>query len=266
VIIFPSEMPLLEPSLQSETQSTLDFLQNLQKNNSIFSIESGNSILNLTSKSLFDTLNCDLLTSKSEPIRLENKQISRDILDTIASIPDSWYDRLIASPINTTFETNAIATDNAISVENKVNDKRLLELEQKFSKQFISYILEDGFEYGIESQSHIIVKEQMKINAVVTKEWLNRIYVTNFHNSEILIGLLRVIARFEKEAIFPIGYTIAVASLNHKDEIVQETAIRAFESWGGKESLKILENVIVSSKWVAAYLNEVIADLKADLC
>ncbi|GAB6395525.1 MAG: hypothetical protein MdMp024_1837 [Bacteroidales bacterium] len=261
--MFPPEMPLLfEPSLQSDTQSMLDFLQ---KNNSIFSIEGGNSILNLTPKSIFDAWNRDLLPSESEPLRLENKQIQRDVLNTITSLPDSWYDWLIAyPPINTTFETNDIATDNAISFENKVNDKRLLELEQNFSKQFISHILEDDFEYGIESQAHTIVKEQMKINAVVTKEWLNRIYVTNFHNSEILIGILRVIARFEKEEIFPIGHTIAVASLNHKDEIVQETAIRAFESWGGKASLKILENVSVSSKWVKEYIEEVIADLKTE--
>jgi hypothetical protein len=161
-------------------------------------------------------------------------------------------------------ETDIIKTDSAISPENQINDKRLLELEQKFSRQFITHILEDDFEYGIDSRACATVREQMKINAAVTKDWLNRIYVTNFKNSEILIGILRVIARFEKEEIFPIGYTIATASLSHKDEIVQETAIRAFESWGGNSSLKILENVTVSSKWVKEYLDGVISDLKSE--
>ncbi|MDR1089537.1 MAG: hypothetical protein LBL79_00540 [Prevotella sp.] len=162
------------------------------------------------------------------------------------------------------FTTSNVETDNSTSSENKANDTRLLEFEQKFSKQFIAHILEDDFEYGIDSKAHAMVKNQMKINSAVTKDWLNRIYVTNFQNPEILIGILRVIARFEKEEIFPIGQTIATASLNHKDEIVQETAIRAFESWGGKSNLKILENVTVSSKWIKEYLDGVISDLKSE--
>ncbi|GAB6394269.1 MAG: hypothetical protein MdMp024_0581 [Bacteroidales bacterium] len=147
---------------------------------------------------------------------------------------------------------------------NKVNDKRLKEFERKFAGHFISCILEEKFEYGIESKADILVKEQMRINASMTQDWLNRIYARHFQNQEILIGLLRVISRLDKEEIYPVGYAIARDSLNHKDEIVQETAIRAFESWGGKESLKILEKASVSSKWVKDYLNEVIADLKIE--
>lgn len=45
---------------------------------------------------------------------------------------------------------------------------------------------------------------------------------------------------------------------------MQETAIRAFECWGGESSLKILENVSVSSKWVEEYLKGVISDLKSE--
>jgi hypothetical protein len=51
---------------------------------------------------------------------------------------------------------------------------------------------------------------------------------------------------------------------SHKNEIVQETAIRVFECWGGESSLKILENVSVSSKWVEEYLKGVISDLKSE--
>jgi len=157
-----------------------------------------------------------------------------------------------------------VETNNATSIENKLNNKRLSELEQKFSKQLISHILEDDFEYGMDYKAHIIVKEQMKVNSTVTKDWLNRIFVNNFHNSEILIGILHIIARFEKEEIYPIGETIALASLSHKDEIVKENAIRAFENWGGLGSLKLLEKVSVSSEWVKKYLDEVISDLKTE--
>jgi len=157
-----------------------------------------------------------------------------------------------------------IKFDNTASSENQINNRRLIELEQKFSRQFISHILEDDFEYGMDYKAHIIVKEQMKINSMATKDWLNRIFTSNYENPEILIGILRVIARFEKAEIYPIGETMALASLSHKDETVQETAIRVFESWGGIDSLKLLENVSVSSKWVKNYLDEVISDLKAE--
>ena len=175
----------------------------------------------------------------------------------------------VANPLfvrvsNTVFEVENIDNNNTISFENNINRRRLKEFEQKFSQWFISYVLEDDFEYGMESKAYTLVKEQMKINASVTKDWLNKIYVDNFAKSEILIGILRVIARFERNEIYPIGDTIATASLSHKDEIVQETAIRAFENWGGIKSIEILENVSVSSKWIQSYLKEVIADLKAE--
>jgi hypothetical protein len=164
---------------------------------------------------------------------------------------------------NAAFEVD-IETENAISFENRLNSRQLIELEQRFSRQLISYILEDDFEYGMETNAHILVKEQMKINASITKDWLNKIYVDNFKKPEILIGILQVIARFERDEIYPIGDTIAIASLNHKDETVRETAIRAFESWGGFNSIKILETVTVSSQWVKEYLDGVISDLKSE--
>jgi hypothetical protein len=175
----------------------------------------------------------------------------------LSVFPDSCLQNFSNSPlIAYNGETRTFSVKN--------NNVVLSELEQNFSKQFIAYILEDDFEYGMKSKAHILVKEQMDINPFVTKNWLNKIYVNNFHNVKILIGLLRVIARFEKEEMYPTGYTIATASLAHKDEEVQETAIRAFESWGGVLSISALENASVSSKWVKEYLNTVISDLKAE--
>ena len=136
------------------------------------------------------------------------------------------------------------------------------ESERVFSRQLVAHILEDDFEYGTDSKAHSIVKEQMTICASATKERLCRIYANNSQNPEILVGILRVIARFEPEEIYPEGQTMAIAALDHNDELVQETAIRAFEGWGGVSSLKILENATVSSDWVKEYLDGVISDLK----
>jgi hypothetical protein len=154
--------------------------------------------------------------------------------------------------------------DNSASIENEVNDNRIAILERDFTRRLISSILEENFEYGIASKTHVLVKEQMKINAIATKDWLGRIFANNFKNARILIGILQIISRFGGEEIHPAGEVMARAALVHKDEVVQETAIRAFESWGGARSLKTLENVSVSSSWVKEYLDEVISDLKLE--
>jgi hypothetical protein len=164
------------------------------------------------------------------------------------------------------FERNInIIRDNDTSIENMVNDNRISILEQGFTCRFISTVLEENFEYGIASKAHVLVKEQMKINAVAVKDCLNKIFRENFtKNIRILIGILQVISRFRKEELFPVGETMAIASLSHEDDVVKETGIRVFESWGGKDSLETLENVSISSSWVKEYLDEVISDLKLE--
>lgn len=157
-----------------------------------------------------------------------------------------------------------INIENNASEINALNHKRIAVLENNFIKRLIACILDENFEYGMESQAYLLVKAQMKINALATKNWINTIYIDNFHNSEILIGLLHIIARFDIDEIGSVGQTIALASLSHEDEVVQETAIRAFECWGGLKSLEILKHVSVSSIWIQDYLNGVISDLKAE--
>jgi hypothetical protein len=93
---------------------------------------------------------------------------------------------------------------SAISFETQINIQRATDCERKFTQQLISCILEDDFEYGVESRACILVKEQMKINKYATKEWLNRMYVDNFRKPRILIGILRVISRLDKEDVYPV--------------------------------------------------------------
>jgi hypothetical protein len=165
-------------------------------------------------------------------------------------------------------EHNMISVINTIVnplYENSMEQENLFSFQQK-TRQFINCLYEENFEYGKESQSHLFVRKQMMINPEATKEWLSELYIDNFQKTDILIGILRVISRFTREEINPIGDTIALAALLHKDEEVQETAIRAFESWGGEKSLKILQEASVTSKWVQEYLSEVISDLRAELC
>lgn len=56
----------------------------------------------------------------------------------------------------------------------------------------------------------------MSKNKIVTKEWLNNIYNRNYGKSDIMIGILRLIARFNPEDINPQGQTMATAALIHR--------------------------------------------------
>ncbi len=153
-------------------------------------------------------------------------------------------------------------SQNNSSIENEINVNKLNDLKNRFTHQLISYILEEDFDYGVESKACLLVKQQMDINALVAKEWINDVYINNFNKPDVLIGLLQIISRLDRREISPEGETIALASLVHKDEIVQECAIRVFESWGEQSSLNILEHVQVSTPWIKDYLEEVISDLK----
>jgi len=148
--------------------------------------------------------------------------------------------------------------------ENYINRSRLKSLKKQFTKSLTSLILNEDFEFGVENRVDILVKNQMAINSLATKEWLNTIFVENFNNIPIIVGILRTIARIDYYEIYPEGQTIAIASLSHKNTEVQECGVRAFENWGTLQSLGILENLKVSTHWIQEYIDEVVSDLRKE--
>lgn len=78
--------------------------------------------------------------------------------------------------------------------------------------------------------------------------------------------MLRIIGRFDEEIIFPQGKTMALAALSHKNDEVKELGVRAFENWNSLNSLEVLKNISFDSNWLQDYLNQVIKDLKSELC
>ncbi|MHA1894132.1 MAG: hypothetical protein ACTSX4_06505 [Candidatus Helarchaeota archaeon] len=156
-------------------------------------------------------------------------------------------------------------THKDISEENRINIERESFLREHLTKQFIETILEESFEFGIKSRSEKIIEEQLNINALATRNWLNEIFIDYFNDEKIIIGILRIIGRFDESVIFPQGQTMALAALNHKSAEIQELGIRAFENWGSYNSLKILENIKINVGWLNEYKDQVIEDLKEEL-
>ncbi|HDT6574871.1 TPA: hypothetical protein QFT23_000969 [Bacillus cereus] len=139
------------------------------------------------------------------------------------------------------------------------------EATQRLNKSFLNMLRSDTFEPGYSSSSEEFVKSLLRINPIQTKAELNSIFLKNFQDEKILIGILHIISHIEYKDIFPLGQTIALAALSHRNIEVREYAIRSYENWGNKDSLPILENIAFSEKWLQDYVDEVISDLEEEL-
>lgn len=146
--------------------------------------------------------------------------------------------------------------------ENYINQRRLLRLKNQFTPKLLNLILESDFEYGIESEVDVFIRDQMKENSLATKSWLNDIFVEYFANPVILVGILRIVSRLSYYEVFPEGQVIATAALSHNDVEVKECGVRAFENWGNLDSIRILENLHVSPSWLQEYIDQVLEDLR----
>lgn len=150
--------------------------------------------------------------------------------------------------------------------ENDINNSREYFLREKVSPELINLINEEDFEFGFVSRSEELINKQLEINDLATRNWLNELFISNFKNDGILIGLLRIIGRFDQEIIFPQGQTMALAALSHRNNEIKELGIRAFENWASENSIQVLRNTNIELDWLNEYKNEVISDLEVELC
>jgi len=150
--------------------------------------------------------------------------------------------------------------------ENDINNSREYFLNKNLSPELINLINEEDFEFGFISRSEELINNQLEINDLATRNWLNELFISNFNNDGILIGLLRIIGRFDQEIIFPQGQTMALAALSHRNDEIKELGIRAFENWASENSIEVLKNTNIELDWLNKYKNEVISDLENELC
>ncbi len=140
--------------------------------------------------------------------------------------------------------------------------KRIAQLDIEFTPQLLRIIKETPFEYGISSDIDLFIHELISANCAATMFWLNNVFLENYHNPIIIVGLLRIIARLNYDDIAPIGLTMALAAIPHKNTRVQECAIRAIEAWADVSSLPILMALKVQIPWLQDYINKVIIYLQ----
>jgi hypothetical protein len=153
-------------------------------------------------------------------------------------------------------------SDDSNSLENGLNTKRETYLRDILTPDFMQILKDEDFEFGYVSRSEDLVREQLKINTLATKNWLSEMFISSFSDEKILIGILRLLGRFEEDIISPQGQTMAIAALNHNSPEIKELGIRAFESWQSKSSLGILASLDIKESWLKNYLDQVISDLR----
>ena len=151
------------------------------------------------------------------------------------------------------------------SIENRLNAQRMKRFRADFSSRLLQLLHEQNFEYGIDTPADKLVRKCFHENEAISKEWINHLFVENFNDQTVLMGILRVLSHFDYQEVAPQGSTIALAALANASAEVRECGIRAFENWGSLQSLKVLENVNCEEKWLDDYLKQVIADLQEEL-
>lgn len=152
-----------------------------------------------------------------------------------------------------------------ISLENSLNRQRMDRFRAEFSAKLLKLLREQDFEYGVDTPADELVRKTFSENISIAKEWLNQLFVENYDDQTVLMGILRVLSHFEYQEVAPQGPTMALAALSNVSAEVRECGIRAFENWSTLESLEVLKNVKCEEEWLNDYLQQVIAELKEEL-
>ncbi len=144
-------------------------------------------------------------------------------------------------------------------------DSKSSEHTKTFCKKFLETIEVDDFEFGLSSQCENLTRKWLQEAPMLTREALNDLYLRNIANEKVLLALLKVIAHFDYDEVFPVGQTMALAAISHKSVEVKECGIRAYENWEHTESLAILGQTEVQPSWLNQYLLDVVSDLKESI-
>lgn len=206
-----------------------------------------------------------------------DSMVDLDIHGSNVALLDDWQDDFLRSEEASLRESNAgmiessetdesfmLPDEEPSSLENYLNSSRYNDLRRRFTRELIILIRESEVEFGFYSVVDSFIRDRLVENSSVTKEWLNSIFVENFHDVTIATGILVALSRLDYWDAYPNGLTIALAGLNHRSAEVRECAIRAFENWANPKSLDVLRTIKKQpEQWLNSYIAQVIRDLEA---
>ncbi len=126
----------------------------------------------------------------------------------------------------------------------------------------LSLLNEKPIEDGISHPAESYIEEELESGSDVRE-----LYSWCYKNlrsdcSSRLTGVLRCIGRLEKKVAGEEGGKLMLEALKNSDVGVREAAIRAFERWGGHDSIDILKKYVKFEpvNWLIDYASKVIED------
>lgn len=120
----------------------------------------------------------------------------------------------------------------------------------------------DTLEYGMISKCDELLLSWFTESPAQLGNIISHIFIQSMSDKNILLSLLKAISNLSYESIYPFGQTVAVAALVNKDVEVIEGGIRAFENWGSREGVSVLENTKLAFDWLELYRQQTIAYLR----
>lgn len=139
------------------------------------------------------------------------------------------------------------------------------EIVDMYVNSILSIIATDEFEDGEISNSERYMHKNMTLT---TKDYildaLMKIYLANYNDEHILLGVMEMISCMKYEEVEPKGQIMSLGLLQHQNIYLRDRAIQVYEQWNSKKGIDILKNLKCDPKWLQDYVDKVIMYLERD--
>ncbi len=171
--------------------------------------------------------------------------------ETFADSFDSSYFAAVRS--------NSSSTSNA-EVDEKIELERF---KKKFQGDLLVALRRDPPEPGMECEADEVLNAAISHNSPVTFEALTDLFLRSLQMPARAADILTLLSRLHKHVAYPVGAALVLLGLTHTSPAVQESAIRAIETWRHPESAMWLASLQPSAPWLARYRQAVVDELGA---
>lgn len=198
-------------------------------------------------------------TSSSSPNAAIIISYSRKLLDEQTETP------FILKGETPKLKDEKISYIDKLMVEEKVQfeqiklDNLMKELTPKLITELKYLPLDDS---EITNAEKLALDIEKSYSVRVLGEVLQNIYIQYNDYCNMLIGICKIIGRFELKEVMPWGPTMLMGLLAHKSEAVKEYAVSVVENWSDVELLPVLRNLDCSSRWLKEYIDDVVKYLE----
>lgn len=156
-----------------------------------------------------------------------------------------------------------VAANSTASTAVKKPGSTNAEQKTKFKAMFRKIVESEIFEFGVRSAAEAFVEDQLLRRPNFTKNCLNELYLEYAAtDAQLAVAVLKVLAHSDRDLLFPVADTVAIAALSHVSLEVRECGVRAFEYWESPKAIGVLEQTKLEPAWLEEYKLEVIRNIR----